>query len=134
MKVIPLSEFVKDTKPAIYSHWKKQDVDDKVIDVAVPELQLKMERLNDIAWWSFVPWSNDLMHLAGSDHNNQMQVVDYMTNPEGSLKYEPALSRDDIMISNDHVLVFEDEDIDRLLGILIKAFPENVLRVLNKGK
>ena len=134
MKVIPLSEFVKDPKPAIYSHWKNQSPDANCIDVTVSELQLKMERLNDVAWWSFVPWSNDLIALVGCDHNGQDKIVDYMTNRNVSLKYDPALTRDDVMISSDQVLVFEDDDIDRLLHILIKAFPENAQRVLQKGK
>lgn len=131
MKVISLEEFMANPSPAIYANWP-ETVSDEVIDIQLPELAIKMEQTFDNWWWELTPWATGLDSLTGAGYyadNGIVKVLEFMDNPIGSLAFDPAMTRGDRTITNDRVLVFEDKDIEHLLGILISTFPEHAKRV-----
>lgn len=130
MKVIPLEEFMKDDSPAIYGHWPVNKEEDSQIEINLPELQIKTEKLNDKAWWTFAPWDPDMQSLMGLDSSQFDELSKFMHHPVGSVPFDPALTRDDSTIGNDQVLVFEDVDIERMISIFVHHFPEHTKRVL----
>lgn len=136
MKIITIAELMEGPQNALYSPVLPQPKEEGYISDAVGEIFLKVGHNTDYGraqWTAAVPFETSLMNLGGKDPEDMRELVDFL---EGraetkSIPYDPSFGSEQDWDNTNRVMIYEDVDIERMLLILMDAFPEHAKRVIN---
>ncbi len=136
MKIITIEEFMQGPQYALYSMVLPQPKEEGYISDNVGEIFLKVDHNTDYGsaqWTAVAPFETSLLNLTGEDPEAMLGLVDFLEGKSEtkSIPYDPSFGTEQDWDETKRVLVYEDDDIDRMLLILMDAFPEHARRVIN---
>jgi hypothetical protein len=136
MKIITINELLNGPQNAIYSMILPQPTEEDDISDDVGEIFLKVyhDPNSELAVWTAAcPFETSLLNLSGRGPRSMQELVDFLEDKTAmkSIPYDPVFSTESDWDETKRVLVYEDDDIDRMLMLLMDAFPEHAKRVIN---